>query len=194
MSPYKREQEVKENEEIQKAEGAEEVQYEVDPIQLERYMKSLRDEQNLAMGVVGGTAAAVLGAIAWAGITYATDTKFGLVVLLIGLMVGYAVRFSGKGLDTSFGVMGAILALVGCIGGNILVICVYVAKIQKVPIMKVVMNLNLDVIITLLQKTFSPMDLLFYGIAIYEGYRLSFRKADEDKLASMLRPIQPSGR
>ncbi len=27
--------------------------------------------------------------------------------------------------------------------------------------------------------TFSPIDLLFYGIAVYEGYRLSFRELTE---------------
>ena len=34
--------------------------------------------------------------------------------------------------------------------------------------------------------TFSPMDLLFYGIAVYEGYRLSFRRLTRDDLAAAL--------
>jgi hypothetical protein len=31
------------------------------------------------------------------------------------------------------------------------------------------------------------MDLLFYGIAIYEGYRLSIRKITEEELAGLVR-------
>lgn len=31
--------------------------------------------------------------------------------------------------------------------------------------------------------TFSPMDLLFYGIAVYEGYKLSFRRVSPEDMA-----------
>lgn len=37
-----------------------------------------------------------------------------------------------------------------------------------------------------MQETFSPMDLLFYAIAIYEGYRLSFREFSDKDLDLML--------
>ena len=30
--------------------------------------------------------------------------------------------------------------------------------------------------------TFSPMDLLFYGIAVYEGYKFSFRQVGPEDL------------
>jgi hypothetical protein len=33
---------------------------------------------------------------------------------------------------------------------------------------------------------FSPMDLLFYGIATYEGYQLSFRQLSPEELEGML--------
>ena len=39
--------------------------------------------------------------------------------------------------------------------------------------------LNLDIIGQLMAVTFSPTDLLFYGIAMYEGYRLSFRQLED---------------
>jgi hypothetical protein len=34
--------------------------------------------------------------------------------------------------------------------------------------------------------TFSPMDLLFYGIAIYEGYKFSFRQLTDEDMARVL--------
>jgi hypothetical protein len=37
----------------------------------------------------------------------------------------------------------------------------------------------------LLVATFSPMDLLFYGIAVYEGYHLSFRQVTDQELAEL---------
>jgi hypothetical protein len=33
--------------------------------------------------------------------------------------------------------------------------------------------------------TFSVMDLLFYGIAIYEGYRFAFRKIRPEELQGL---------
>ena len=36
--------------------------------------------------------------------------------------------------------------------------------------------------------TFSPMDLLFYAIAIYEGYRLPLRQVTEEELQQLIDP------
>jgi hypothetical protein len=33
-----------------------------------------------------------------------------------------------------------------------------------------------------MKDSFSPMELLFYGIAIYEGYNFSFRKITEEEI------------
>ena len=40
--------------------------------------------------------------------------------------------------------------------------------------------------VDLMVATFTPIDLLFYGIAIYEGYRLSFRQIAPDEISNML--------
>ena len=39
----------------------------------------------------------------------------------------------------------------------------------------------------LLKATFSPMDLLFYGLALYPGYRCAFRPISQDALAALSR-------
>jgi len=36
--------------------------------------------------------------------------------------------------------------------------------------------LNLDTILIIFEDSFSPIDLVFYGIAVYEGYKFAFRK------------------
>jgi hypothetical protein len=38
-----------------------------------------------------------------------------------------------------------------------------------------------------MMDAFSPMDLLFYGIAIYEGYKFSFRQITEEELLTPAR-------
>jgi hypothetical protein len=39
----------------------------------------------------------------------------------------------------------------------------------------------------LMKATFSPMDLLFYGIAVYEGFKLSPRQITEEELTAAMR-------
>ncbi len=35
--------------------------------------------------------------------------------------------------------------------------------------------------------TFQPMDLLFYAIAVYEGYRFSFVQISEEQIAGLIK-------
>src|SRR5438270_13589107 len=83
----------------------------------QRYQE-LRSEQNLPIGLLAGIFAALIGAIAWAIVTVTTEYQIGYMAIAVGFIVGYAVRL-GKGLDKIFGISGAILALFGCILGNI---------------------------------------------------------------------------
>jgi uncharacterized membrane protein len=91
---------------------------EINPQKLERYMEQLRLEQNLPMGLLGGIAATFIAAFLWAVITVVTKYQIGYMAIAVGFIVGFAVRFTGKGIDKTFGIMGAVLALAGCLIGN----------------------------------------------------------------------------
>ena len=41
------------------------------------------------------------------------------------------------------------------------------------------------VLLEIMKETFRPMDLLFYAIAVYEGYKFSFRQISEEEMASL---------
>jgi hypothetical protein len=129
------------------------------------------DSPNLAKGIAAGLGAAVLGAVLWAAITAVTGYQIGFVAVGIGFLVGYAVKVFGKGDEVIFGIMGALLAFFGCLLGNHLAGAYLAAKQVQVPFFSVVTNPGLGM--EIMKATFSPMDLIFYGIAIYEGYRFS---------------------
>ncbi|MBU48459.1 MAG: hypothetical protein CL920_07180 [Deltaproteobacteria bacterium] len=152
---------------------------ELDPILLERYMKKLRDKQSPAGAVIGGLVAALFGAGIWAGITYATNTKFGLVALLIGVMAGYGVRIFGKGIDTHYRYIGAFLALVGCVAGTILTVALLLNKAKGVPVADLLFNPRFIVAV---MKNTQPFDYLFYAIGIYEGYQFSLVEIDPEEM------------
>ena len=160
----------------------------LDKVKYEHFMRQVRNDQSLALGAGAGIVAAVVGAALWAGITYATGWQAGIIAVGIGFLVGYAVRSFGRGVDRSFGIIGAVLALGGCLAGNLLVACVSIAEYQDVGLGSVIGTLDLELIVGIMKETFHPMDLLFYGIAVYEGYKLSFRQLTEDELRGVMRP------
>jgi hypothetical protein len=148
----------------------------IDPAQTELAMQGFRSEQNLMMGVAGGAAAALAGAAVWAIITVATDFQIGWMAVGVGFLVGYSVRALGKGIDRQFGIAGASLAFLGCVLGNLLAVCIMAAKQEKIPVMDILSQLTPGLAGELMKATFHPLDLLFYGIALYEGYKLSLRQ------------------
>jgi hypothetical protein len=157
----------------------------IDQAQLQYAIEQLRSQQNLAGGVIAGLVAALAGAAVWAGITVLTNFQIGWMAVGVGFLVGFAVRAVGKGVDKSFGIAGAILALLGCLTGNLLAVCGIVSRQEGIPFFTLLSRLNVQMIQELMTATFSPMDLLFYGIAVYESYRFSFRQVKPEDLGSL---------
>jgi FtsH-binding integral membrane protein len=132
--------------------------------------------QNLLLAIVGGILSSMVAAAIWAAITYLTGYRIGLVAIGVGFLVGFAVKLLGNGRTIPFGIVGAFFALVGCVLGNILTAVIAAAFQDQVPVLDIALTFltNPGVVIDIMKETFSVMDLLFYGIAIYEGFKFSF--------------------
>jgi hypothetical protein len=139
--------------------------------------------QNLFLGVAAGIVAAVIGAVIWAVITVATEYQIGWMAVGVGFLVGYGVRYFGKGTDPIFGIIGAVIALLGCMAGNLLTMVIVVAKQEHMEIITLASRLSPGIVIDLLKEGFQAMDLLFYGIAVYEAYKYSFTPVEQDSAA-----------
>lgn len=166
--------------------GAGPARIELDPAQIAFLEQRLRFEQNLPGGVLAGSAAALAGAAGWASVTVATGYQIGFMAIAIGFAVGFAVRAVGRGTTVVFGVAGASLALAGCALGNLLAVAALVARNEGVAFLDLLARLTPELAFELMVAFASPMDVLFYGFALYEGYRLSFRQVDEEELRRML--------
>jgi hypothetical protein len=145
-------------------------------------LEALRSEQSLAMGVFAGFVAAIAGAAAWGLVTAYTEYQIGYMAIGIGFLVGFAVRLAGKGVDPSFGVLSAVLSLLGCVLGNLWTMTYFLAAKQGIPFLKAVSQLNPDIAVNIMVSTFNYMDVLFYGLALYFGYKYGFRQINEDEL------------
>ena len=146
-------------------------------------LELLKSEQNLTSGILGGAIGAVLGASVWAGVTGVTGYQIGWMAVGVGFLAGFGVRLLGKGIDRAFGVAGALLSLAGCGLGNLLAVCGLLSNQEGIPFFDLLSRLDLEMVAELMVATFSPMDLVFYGIAMYEGYKFSFRPLSPEDLA-----------
>ncbi|MCB1137379.1 MAG: hypothetical protein KDK23_01435 [Leptospiraceae bacterium] len=150
-----------------------------------KLVQDIRAQQSLAGGVAGGLLGAALGAGIWALVTAITHYQIGFIAMVVGILVGFGVRILGKGIDTIYGIIGGALALVGCAGGNLLAVLVSASIQEDMNFLTLLSYITPDVIADIYQETFSPMDLLFYGIAIYEGYRFAFRQLTDEEVAAI---------
>lgn len=140
----------------------------LDQAQLQYASEPLRSQQNLPVGAVAGLAGSAVGAGLWAGITVATGYQIGWMAVGVGFLAGFAVRTAGKGIDKIFGVVGAAPALLGCAAGNLLAACGLVARQENLAFFDVLSRLDASTAQQLMVATFTPIDLFFYGIAVYK--------------------------
>jgi hypothetical protein len=157
--------------------------------EVQRAVERLRGQQSLLAGLAAGGVAALVGAVIWAVVTNVTGYQIGWMAIGVGFVVGYATRIAGKGIDQSFGIVGAVLALLGCVLGNALAVLGIVASQENMSYSELWSRIDLPIVGGLMATTFSPIDLLFYGIAIYEGYKLSFRQVTHDELKAASRGL-----
>ena len=130
--------------------------------------------KRLLLGGLAGVAAAVVGAIVWAIITVTTKYQIGLVAIAIGAFVGFAVRTANGG--KAFGILGAFLALFGCVLGNYFSLIAFVAAQQHVGFFTVLNHADPGKVATVMWDDLLSTSILFYAIAVYEGYRFSIAR------------------
>jgi hypothetical protein len=156
------------------------------PAQRAFVKQRLISQQNLALAVVGGGLAAALGAAGWALITVVSGYELGIVAIAVGALVGLAVRRMGRGVTPVFAAVGGVLALFACGAGNLLAAAALVARHGGVPLSAVLARLDLPTSRHLMVAFSTPMDVLFYAIAVMVGFRSSVRPVDAGEVRALL--------
>jgi hypothetical protein len=134
-------------------------------------------EKKLLVGAFAGLAAAIIGAIVWAILTVTTRYQIGWMALGVGALVGFALRIGNGG--KVFGILGAFLALFGCILGNYFSLIAVASAEEHVGFFTMLNNADSGKVMGALWDDFWSTSILFYAIAVYEGYRFSaFRSSN----------------
>ena len=134
-------------------------------------------EKKLLLGGFAGLAAAIIGAIIWAVVTVTTKYQIGWMALGVGALVGFALRIGNGG--KAFGILGAFLALFGCILGNYFSLIAFASVEEHVGFFTMLNNSDSGKVMSALWDDFLSTSVLFYAIAVYEGYKFStFRSSN----------------
>jgi len=78
--------------------------------------------------LTAGLIAIILFCALWVALTSLTNRVFPWLTVLLGAMVGFAVRVAGRGVDWRFPTMAAVLTLFGALLGNVMVAASYTAE------------------------------------------------------------------
>lgn len=106
-------------------------------------------------------------AVFWAVTTVISGYQFALIAIVIGIVVGFGVRYFGAGYDPIFGAIGGVYALLACVLGNLFSQIGFSMSEEGLTLMQVVSLLNVGNIIDTMVDSFDLFDLVFYGIAVF---------------------------
>lgn len=127
---------------------------------------------NFALAVGAGITAAVVSAALWAIITITIKYQIGWMAIGVGFLVGFAISYAG-GSGVSFRILGAVLALLGCVAGNFLSIVAFGSAQEHISLFEGLARVDYAKVGAVMWDSLWSADILFYAIAIYEGYRFS---------------------
>jgi hypothetical protein len=138
-------------------------------------IEQLEDQPNLLMGLIGGVIAMLVGAVVWGSVTYFTEYQIGWMAIGVGFLVGIAIKFFGRGKTLIFGISGAVLALIGCVLGNLMFYSGVIAQEEGTSFLEVFFLLLVTPAAALEVFTiaFDFKDILFYALAAYAGFSAS---------------------
>jgi hypothetical protein len=147
----------------------------IDPAVIEE----LKASQSLTGAVLGGILGATLGAALWSIVTAVTKYQIGFLALGIGVLTGFLVRKLGHGLERHYGYIGAAFSFLGCLIGNIIAVLIMISYQESISFSTLLQLLDFNILTGIIRDTFSARGLLFYVIAIIEGYKFSFITRDD---------------
>ncbi|GEM_PF-866827 len=139
-------------------------------------LAQLRTKQDFPRAVIGSLLVAVTGALLWALFSLVSGAGVNSMAIGMGFLVGSTVHMFGQGVDRSFGRLGAGMAAFGCLLGTCLATWMLVAREAGVSLATVLSHLGFAGMASATIARAHPLDIILYGIAIYEGYIFSFRR------------------
>ena len=144
----------------------------------------LLSEQNFAAAIIAGAAATILAAAAF-GIVVATLTfTYGFAAVAVGIVIGLAIGFLGRGISTKFAVAAAVFVMIGYVLGNLSWVIMDLAQARGTSPIDVLGNNSFPALARQAVADGFSIYLLYWFVAIIAAVFLSRRALSRsDRLA-----------
>jgi steroid 5-alpha reductase family enzyme len=130
---------------------------------------------NFTAAIIVGALTSIACAIVWAVITVITENQYAIVAIIFGLAVGLAIRYAGRGTTIQFGILSALLSLLACVLGDYLAVVGFIAE-GDTSYFKAMTMINISGVFSVIVENFNVLTLLFYGAALYVGFKTAINK------------------
>lgn len=143
-------------------------------------------EGSAAKAQIAGLVSGILGALIWGLVTYYSHLIIGYFAIGLGIMVGLAVKFAGKGTGTHFGVIGGAYALMSCFLGMLFCLLFFAAASAGIPFSRILFMVDYGEIANIYFEEFEISDIIFYALAFAAAFKISMNPPGRDELDYML--------
>lgn len=92
----------------------------------------LLEEQNFVAAVLAGAIATLLAAVGYGIVVEVWAFSYGFAAAGIGLVVGLAMQFLGRGIDGRFSAVAAVFTVAGCLLGSLFTVIMRLARVSAV--------------------------------------------------------------
>ncbi len=121
--------------------------------------------QSVRQAVMAALIVVTLFAILWSMLSGALNRVYPWMTLLLGMLVGLAVRRAGLGLDWRFPTIAAVFTIFGAIGGNIVVAASFAADELGTSTFDVLRSMSSYTLPTFFAEVFTWADIIYAGFA-----------------------------
>jgi len=146
--------------------------------------EKLLSEQNFSAAIIVGAVATVLASVAYGLTVAAWPITYGFAAAGVGIVIGFAMGYFGRGIASKFAIAAALYTLLGGILGNVFHVLINMVRATRVSPIDIFRNHSfLDLVEQALSNVLS-IALLYWLVAVMAAVFLSKRALSRaDRLA-----------
>ena len=129
--------------------------------------EKLLSEQNFGAAAIAGIVAMILAAGIYGVVKSLSESLYySILAAGIGIVIGFAMQFLGRGIDRKFAVVASVYALLACMLGNMFAVVMHVARAIAVSPFDVLLNTSVSEMYGWMFKDLHFANLMFWVIGI----------------------------
>ena len=145
--------------------------------------------QSLRSAIVAGLIGIVAFSVLWVTITRLTGRVFPWMTIVLGMLLGYAIRRTGRGVDWRFPTLASVMTFLGAFASNIVVAASYTAEELGAATLEVLRSVTLMTWPVFFREVTTPADYVYAVVAAIVAAFLANRRLSraEDRALRLYR-------